>query len=135
MSQWIWVKSDIPPKCKLSKWEKQERVAKAQEFIRTFYRPQFVKPPPPNPVGNYVVDFDACWRGSYLRFTAKYACPGSHALAPFFEHPFARLGYFGGRDRYNLWARRHNDQWIVIAEDLTLDGGFAEMRENPWFQF
>ena len=47
---------------------------------------------------NHVVDFRAAFSGSYLRFFAKYACPGSRALSPFFEHPFARLGCFG-RDR------------------------------------
>ena len=72
--QWIWVKSDTPPKCKLSKWEKQSRVAEAEEFLRTFFRPRFV-------------------------------------------------------------ARRHNDQWIVIADDLSLPAAFDEMRTNPWFQF
>ncbi len=134
-SQWIWAKSDTPPKCKLTKWQKQARVAEAEEFLRSYYRPTFVKPPPPNPKFNYIVDFSVVWHGSYLRFTVKYACPGPRALAPSFEVPFARLGYFGGRDCYNLGARRHNDQWIVLAEDLTLQAAFAEMRANPWFGF
>jgi hypothetical protein len=70
-----------------------------------------------------------------LPFYAKYACPGSHALSPFFEHPFARLGCFG-RDRWNLWARRHNDQWICIELRFqTLRECFQSMRENPWFHF
>lgn len=131
--QWIWARSDLPPKCKLSKWEKEARVALAETFLRTFYRPKFVRPPPEDPQLNYVVDFSVGWHGAYLRFTAKYACPGPNALTPFFEVPFARLGYFGGLDRYNLWARRHNDQWIVLAEDLKLTDCFAEMRANPWF--
>src|SRR5208283_5002702 len=71
----------------------------------------------------------------YLRFFAKYACPGSHAVSPFFEHPFARLGCFG-RDRWNLWTRRHNDEWICIERRLqTLRECFQSMRENPWFHF
>lgn len=133
-SQWIWGRSDTPPKCKLTKWEKQSLVAEAEKFLTASYRPTFLKPPPANPQFNYIVDFSACWHGSYLRFTAKYACPGPRALSPFFDSPFARLGYFD-RDRYNLWARRHNDQWIVLADDLTLQGCFEEMRGNPWFQF
>ena len=132
--QWIWVKSDTPPMCKLTKWEKQARVADAEKFLRTFYRPRFVAPPPANPKFNYVVDFSVCWHGSYLRFTAEYASRDPDALSPLFEVSFARLGYFGP-DRYNLWARRHNDQWIVLAEDLTLSDAFAEMRANPWFHF
>jgi hypothetical protein len=74
------------------------------------------------------------WRGSYLRFIAKYTCPGPNALAPFFEISFARLDCFDC-DHYNLWARRHNDQWIVLAEDVTLAGAFPEMRTNPCFHF
>ena len=132
--QWIWVRSDTPPKCKLPPWEKQALVAKAHELIRTFYRPQFVQPPPKEHIGNYVVDFSVRWRGAYLLFTAKYACPHPDALAPFFEHNFARLGWFNP-ERCNLWGRRHNDQWILIADDLTLAACFEEMRANPWFQF
>jgi hypothetical protein len=129
------MKSDTPPKCKLSKWQKQSRIAEAEILLSTFYRPRFLVPPPPNPEFNYVVDFSVCWHGPYLRFTAKYDCPQPEALSPFFEHNFARLGYFGARDRYNLWARRHNDQWIVIAGELNLRECFAEMRANPWFHF
>jgi hypothetical protein len=132
--EWIWAKSATPPKCKLTKWEKQARVADAEKFLDAYYRPTFILPPPPNPRFNYIVDFSASWHGSYLRFTARYACPGPTALAPFFEVGFARLGYFN-RDRYNLWARRHNDQWFVLGDELTLPGCFAEMRANPWFQF
>lgn len=114
-SRYIWAPSEIPPKCKLQRWEKEQCVAEAEKFI--------------------VVDFRAAFSGSYLRFFAKYACPGSHALSPFFEHPFARLGCFG-RDRWNLWARRHNDQWICIERRLqTLRECFQSMRENPWFHF
>jgi hypothetical protein len=133
--QWIWVQSNTPPKCKLAKWEKQARLAKVEEFLRTYYRPQFVKPPPANPEFNYIVDFSAGWHGSYLRLSVKYACPSPRALAPSFERAFARMGYFGGSDRYNLWARRHNDQWIVMARNLTLEACFAQMRQNPWFEF
>src|SRR4029077_19398395 len=33
---------------------------------------------PKNYKFNHVVDFRAAFSGSYLRFFAKYACPGSH---------------------------------------------------------
>ena len=131
---WIWVRSTIPPKCKLAPWEKQALAAKAEKLLRTFYRPQFVQPPRKNQRTNHVVDFSVRWHGAYLLFTAKYACPGPHALAPFFEHNFARVGWFRP-ERCNLWARRHNDRWIVIADDLTLEACFEEMRTNPWFHF
>jgi len=115
--------------------EKEQCVAQAEKFIAEFYRHKFIKPAPKNYKFNHVVDFRAAFSGSYLRFFAKYACPGSQALSPFFEHPFARLGCFG-RDRWNLWARRHNDQWICIERRLqTLRECFQSMRENPWFHF
>jgi len=132
--QWIWAKSDTPPKCILSKWQKQSLVAGADTFLRSFYQAKFPSPPPENTRFNYIVDFSVCWHGSYLRFTAKYACPSPDAPAPFFDHPFARLGYFG-TDRYNLRARRHNDRWIVISDELTLQECFEDMRTNPWFHF
>jgi hypothetical protein len=115
--------------------EKEQCVAEAEKFIAEFYRHKFIKPTPKNYKFNHVVDFQAAFSRSYLRFFAKYACPGSHALSPFFEHPFARLGCFG-RDRWNLWARRHNDEWICIKRRLqTLRECFQSMRENPWFHF
>ena len=134
-SRYIWTPSKIPPKCILRRLEKEQCVAEAEKFIAEFYRHKFIKPAPKDYELNHVVDFRAAFSGSYLRFYAKYACPGSHALSPFFEHPFARLGCFA-RDRWNLWARRHNDEWICIENQLqTLAKCFQSMRENPWFHF
>ena len=132
--QYIWAHTDIPPKCKLTPWAKQSLVAKAEAFLADFYRPTFVRTPPADAQFNHIVAFSARWHGAYLLFTSKYACPGPNALSPSFEINFARLGYFGP-DRFNLWARRHNDQWLVIASGVTLDACFAEMRTNPWFHF
>lgn len=131
---YVWGHSDTPPKCTLDRWAKQALVAKAETFLADFYRPTFLKPPPTDHPFNYITAFSARWHGAYLLFTATYSCLGPNALAPSFETNFARLGYFA-RDRFNLWARRHNDQWIVIASDLTLDAAFAEMRTNPRFHF
>jgi hypothetical protein len=133
--RYIWSPSKIPPKCKLQTWEKEQCVAEAQKFIAEFYRHKFIKPTPKDYKFNHVVDFRVAFGGSYLRFYAKYACPGPHALSPFFEHAFARLGCFGG-DRWNLWARRHNDQWMCIEQGIqTLQECLQSMRENPWFHF
>lgn len=131
---YVWARSDTPPKCTLERWARQAFVARAETFLADFYRPTFLKPPQTDPHSNYVVDFSARWHGAYLLFTAIYACRGPHATVPSFDTNFARLGYFA-RDRFNLWARRHNDQWIVLADNLTLDAAFAEMRANPWFHF
>ena len=69
---------------------------------------------------------------AYLQFIVKYACPGPNALSPFFEIAFARLGYFRP-DSLNIWARRHNDQWMLLGSGMTLPECFQEMRTNPWF--
>jgi hypothetical protein len=130
--EWTWAPTNIPPKCKLSKWQKQSLQADADQFVAEFYRPAFIKPPPKDPRFNYIVDFSTKWRGPYLQFIARYACPGPNALSPFFEIAFARLGYFGP-DFWSLWARRHNDQWIVFGSRLSLKECFEEMRTNPWF--
>src|ERR1700688_3010011 len=93
-SRYIWASSKIPPKCKLQRLEMEQCVADAEKFITEFYRHKFIKPAPKDYEINHVVDFRAAFSGSYLRFYAKYACPGSHALSPFFEHPFARARLF-----------------------------------------
>jgi hypothetical protein len=124
----------IPPKCNLKPWQKQDWQNKADQFVSEFYKPTFIKPPPEPPRFNYVVDFSTKWHGAYLQFIVKYACPGPNALSPFFDLAFARLGYFRP-EAWSLWARRHNDQWIVIENELPLEQCFEEMRNNPWFHF
>ena len=127
------MRSPIPPQCILKKWEKESLLALANKLVIEHYRPNYIKPPPSAARGNYIVDFSTRWNGAYLRFIAKYACPGPNAISPFFEIPFARLGYFR-RDVWNLWARRHNDQWMELDHNLTLQQCFDRMREDPWFQ-
>lgn len=129
---WTWAPTDTPPKCKLSKWQKQSLQHEADQFVAEFYKPG-IKSPPKNAQFNHIVDFSTKWHGAYLQFIAKYACPGPNALSPSFEIAFARLGYFGP-DRWNIWARRHNDQWMVLGSQMTLRECFDEMRTNPWFQ-
>lgn len=101
-------------------------------MVAEFFKPTLIKSPPVEQLGNYVVDFSTKWHGAYLQFIAKYACPGPNAISPFFETAFARLGYFR-RDCWNIWARRCNDEWIVLGSNLTLEQCFEELRTNPWF--
>lgn len=130
-SGWVWAPTNIPPKCKLTKWQKESLQAEADKFVAEFYRAT-LKPPPTDAQFNYVVDYSTKWHGAYLQFISKYVCPRPNAISPFFEVAFARLGYFG-RDSWNIWARRHNDEWMVINRQLTLQQCFEEMRTNPWF--
>jgi|SRR5208282_6308949 len=74
-SRHIWAPSEIPPKCKLQRLEKEQCVAEAEKFIAEFYRHKFIKPTPKNYKFNHVVDFQASFSGSYLRFFAKYRLP------------------------------------------------------------
>ena len=129
---YVWMPTGIPPQCKLSKWQKQSLQHEADQFVAAFYKPT-LKPPPDDPHFNYIVDYSTKWHGAYLQFIAKYACPGPNALSPFFECIFGRLGYFRP-DSWNIWARRHNDQWMLLGDGMTLPECFEEMRTNPWFQ-
>ena len=128
-----WARSDTPPRIKLPPGRKRAILNEAEAFLTSYYRAECIKPPPPDYEFNYIVDFSVRWSSPYLRFVAKYACPGPNAISPSFETAFARLGCFAP-DRFNLWGRRHNDRWFVVADRLALKGCFAEMRENPWFQ-
>ncbi len=132
--EWTWMQTGIPPKNKLSKWQKLDWKAKADNFVQTYYKPAFIKPPPADARFNFIVDFSTKWHGSYLQFIARYACPGPNAISPFFDTAFARLGYFRN-DAWSLWARRHNDQWMVLDHQITLQECFDQMRIDPWFQF
>src|SRR6516225_6471489 len=77
--RYIWAPSEIPPKCKLQRLEKEQCVAEAEKFIAEFYRHKFIKPAPKNFQFNHIVDFRADFSGSYLRFYAKYASAPVHA--------------------------------------------------------
>ena len=133
-NEWIWVRDGIPPKCKLSKWQKATLKANADRFIQDYYKTTFIRPPPKEARFNYIVDFSIKWHGAYLQFIARYACPGPNAISPFFETAFARLGYFRN-GAWSLWARRHNDQWMVLGHQMTMEKCFEQMRSNHWFQF
>lgn len=84
-SGWIWAPTDTPPKCKLSKWQKQSLLAQADKLVNEFYKPTFIKPPAKDQHFNHLVDCSTKWHGAYLYFIAKYAGPGPNALSPFFR--------------------------------------------------
>ena len=69
--RYIWAPSEIPPKCKLQRLEKERCVAEAEKFIAEFYRHKFIKPAPKNYQFNHIVDFRADFSGSYLRFLCE----------------------------------------------------------------
>jgi len=129
--QWVWIKTNTPPKNAISKAAKVGLLALVQTFLDEHYK-SHIPPPPKDRNCNYVIDYKVKWRGPYIYFIAKYACPFPNSISSEFDVAFARLGCFS-RDRFNLWARRHNDQWLIIESDLTLEECFNCMKENPWF--
>lgn len=133
MPRKVWMLTNTPPKCKLSKIQKEEIKAKAQKFLDEVFKAEVIRPAPADARFNYIVDVSVKWHGAYLIFMTKYACPSPDAFSPFFEVPLARFGYYG-RDDWSVWARRHNDQWMDLGGmRLTLEGCFEEMMTNPWF--
>ena len=78
-SRHIWAPSEIPPKCKLQRLEKEQCVAEAEKFIAEFYRHKFIKPMPKNYKFNHVVDFQAAFSGSPALFREirlpRFTCP------------------------------------------------------------
>jgi hypothetical protein len=132
MARGTWVKTNTPPKNTLTATAKSDILSRAQRFVDDHHR-KLLEPPPKGQQFNYVIDYTVKWHGPYLIFTAKYACPGPNAVSPGFDHAFARLGCFA-RDRFNLWARRHNDEWLVLDDGLTLEECFKCIVEDPWFQ-
>jgi hypothetical protein len=133
MPRKVWMLTNTPPKCKLSTFQKEEIKAKAQKFLDEVFKAVVIRPAPADAQFNYMVDVSVKWHGAYLIFMTKYACPAPNAFSPFFEVPLARFGYFS-RDKWSVWARRHNDQWMDMGGmRLTLEGCFDEMLTNPWF--
>jgi len=37
---YVWMPTEIPPKCKLSKWQKQSLQREADQFVSEFYKQQ-----------------------------------------------------------------------------------------------
>ncbi len=112
---------------------KQRVQAEADALVRQVLKPRSVRPPPPEPRFNYIIDVYTHWWRNSLYFCAMYACPGPNALAPTFEVRFARLEY-AGRERFHLAFMRHTGQWIELYESVPLDEALTAVRDDPFFQ-
>lgn len=126
----MWVKTSTPPKNTLTATAKAEILSQAQRFVHEHMK---LDAPPKGHKFNYISGYTVKWRGPYLLFTATYTCPGPNARSPTFDRSFARFGCFA-RDRFNIWARRHNDEWLVLDDGLTLKESLKRLVEDPWFQ-
>jgi hypothetical protein len=111
---------------------KAEVKAKADDLVKAVLKPQHVKPPPKDPRWNYIIDIYTKWHRSFFYFCSTYACPGSDALSPTFESPFARMEYVGA-GRFNLAYMRHTGKWWEVYQGLTVDECLESIRDEGIF--
>lgn len=118
-----------PAKPKLPDGLKLEVQRKADEFVESYLKPNFVLPPPEDPQWNYVVEIYTKWHQRYFYFCSKYRCPRSNCISEFFESRFARLEFVGNK-KFNVSYMRHTGQWWEIYQGLTLEECILEIREQ-----
>lgn len=129
-----WVYSPAKePKTAVGDSAKQEVERKANEFIETALKPNYIQPPPKEPKLNYVIGLSTKWHGRYFYFVATYACPFPNAISPTFEVNFARLEPTA-MGRFNLAYMRHTEKWHELFTGLTLDECLKSILNDPWFQ-
>jgi hypothetical protein len=128
---WVWApRKPTPPA--VPDDLKAEVEAKANDLIREFLEPTFVKPPPKDKRWNYLTGISAKWHRSFFYFVGHYASLGPDALSPTFESRFARLEYAGG-GRFHLAYFRHTGKWWEVYRDLTPDEAIETIREHGIF--
>jgi hypothetical protein len=108
------------------KWEVQK---KADLFVESYLKPNFVLPPPKDTQWNYIVDIYTKWHQRFFYFCAKFRCPAENCISEFFETRFTRLEYAGDR-KFNVAFMRHTGQWHEILAGLTLEECLEEIREQ-----
>jgi len=116
-----------PAKPKMPDDLKLEVQRKADEFLESYLKPAFIRPPPEDHQWNYIVDLFTKWHQRYFYFCSKYRCPSPNRISEFFESRFARLE-FVGNGRFNVSYMRHTGQWWEIFQQLTLEECFEEMK-------
>jgi len=127
--QWVYRPG---PASHISDSVRNKITAKADEIVQTVFKPQYIKPPPKKPRFNDIVDIYTKWHKNCIYFRAKYACPDSNALSPFFEDSFTRLAYMEN-GRFNLAYMRHTSKWCEVFADLSMEEAFAAIRDEPFF--
>jgi len=106
---------------------------RADQFVETFLKSNFIKPPPADTQWNYIVDIYTKWYRSYFYFCSKYHCPPTTAMADYFEAKFARLEYVGN-GKFNVAYMRHTEQWFEIFQDLSFDQRLEAIQNIPNLQ-
>ncbi len=130
--RWMYVPPK-PPKPKVPEYMKSAVENKADDFVESFLKPQFIKDPPKDLAWNYVVDISTKWHQRYFYFCSKWRSTGPNAISEFFEVRFARLEYVG-EDKFNVAYMRHTGQWWEIFQELALDECIEEIKGNSLLQ-
>jgi hypothetical protein len=102
---------------------------KADEFLESYLKPNFILPPPKEPKWNYIVEIFTKWHQRYFYFCSQYRCVHPNCISEFFESRFARLEYVGDK-KFNVSYMRHTEQWWEILQGLSLDECFEAIREQ-----
>ena len=116
---------------------KEELTARVNALVDSYFKPTFVKPPPPPSLRiNYVVDVCAKWRGRYLYLCAKYQAPPRDAAAPApaFETEFARLRVIG-QGQVGLAFARPSGAWVEAFSPISLEECCQVLQEDSHFDF
>ena len=111
---------------------KDEVNTRARELIEGVLKPRHIKPPIEASQFNYIIDITSKWIGSTFYFISIYACPGPNAISPTFEVKFARLQYVGDA-RFTLSFMRHDEKWVQLDADSSLDKCLNAVQDDPWF--
>jgi hypothetical protein len=124
-------------KAKVPDSVKADVLTKAQELIEKL-KPEHVKPPTKGSIANYIVDIYSKWHGPFFYFYSKYKTRGPWAIAPSFEHAFARLQYADrnpktGRPQFNLAYHRHTGEWLTLDELIPLKKGLDEIASSGFY--
>mgnify|MGYP000082867997 FL=1 len=120
----------VPPKPTKPKIPDDLKAAvqrKADEFLESYLKPTFIRPPPKDHQWNYIVDIFTKWHQRYFYFCSTYRCPAPNCISEFFESRFARLEFVGNK-QFNVSYMRHTGQWWEIYQGLTVEECFEEIR-------
>jgi hypothetical protein len=132
MAKKTWVYAPKKTKTKISEDVKERVKKRADQFIESVLKPEYIKPPPRDTESNYIVDIYSKWYRQYFYFCATYHCPGDNAISPTFEINFARLEYNPGGS-YILSYMRHNNKWFALNGNISLEKAFREIEDGPYF--
>ncbi len=130
----IWVNKTAPKKIKNQPSDEIKALVKqkADSLIESTLKPTHIKTPPDTLSYNYLANIYSKWYRHCLYFCATYNSPGSNSISPSFETKFARLEYIG-EEKFNLAYMRHNNTWLSVFDNISLDEGMELIEKGGCF--